>query len=59
MITRKSIDKEEVKDMPEALFLGQVHVVQTPQKAERVVAYLKEYLILGIDSETCPSSTKG
>lgn len=41
MIIRRSIDKEEVKDMPKALFPGQIHVVQTPQEAERAVAYLK------------------
>ena len=40
MIIRRSIDKEEVKDMPKALFPGQIHVIQTPQEAERAVAYL-------------------
>ena len=59
MIIRRSIDKEEVKDMPKALFPGQIHVVQTPQEAERAVAYLKKCPILGIDSETRPSFTKG
>ena len=29
MIIRRSIDKEEVKDMPKALFPGQIHVIQT------------------------------
>ena len=55
MIIRRSIDKEEVKDMPKALFPGQIHVIQTPQEAERAVAYLKKCPILGIDSETRPS----
>ena len=32
MIIRRSIDKEEVKDMPKALFPGQIHVIQTPRK---------------------------
>ena len=59
MIIRRSIDKEEVKDMPKALFPGQIHVIQTPQEAERAVAYLKKCPILGIDSETRPSFTKG
>ena len=59
MIIRRSIDKEEVKDMPKALFPGQIHVIQTPQEAERAVAYLKKCSILGIDSETRPSFTKG
>ncbi|MDC7134423.1 3'-5' exonuclease domain-containing protein 2, partial [Bacteroides stercoris] len=52
MIIRRSINKEEVKDMPKAVFPGQIHVVQTPQEAERAVAYLKKCSILGIDSET-------
>ena len=45
--------------MPKAVFPGQIHVVQTPQEAERAVAYLKKCSILGIDSETRPSFTKG
>ena len=49
MIIRRSIDKEEVKDMPKAFFPGQIHVIQTPQEAERAVAYLKQCSILGID----------
>ena len=60
MIIRRSINKEEVKDMPKAVFPGQIHVVQTPQEAKkRAVAYLKKCSILGIDSETRPSFTKG
>ena len=59
MIIRRSIDKEAVKALPQALFPGQIHVVQTPQEAERAVAYLKKCSILGIDSETRPSFTKG
>lgn len=45
--------------MPKAVFHGQIHVVQTPQEAERAVAYLKTCPVLGIDSETRPSFTKG
>ena len=59
MIIRRSIDKEDVKDMPKAAFPGEIHVVQTPQEAERAAAYLKKCPILGIDSETRPSFTKG
>ena len=59
MIIKRSIDKEEVKEMPKAVFPGEIHIVQTPQEAERAVAYLKRCSILGIDSETRPSFTKG
>ncbi len=47
--------------MPKALsFRDRIHVIQTPQEAERAVAYLtKNDPILGIDSETRPSFTKG
>ena len=55
----KSMNKEELKDMPKAIFPGQIHVVQTPLEAEKAVAYLKTCPLLGIDSETRPSFTKG
>lgn len=59
MIIRRSIDKEEVKDMPKALFPGQIHVVQTPQEAERAVAYLKKCPILALTVKRARPSPKG
>ncbi|MDE6348546.1 MAG: 3'-5' exonuclease domain-containing protein 2 [Bacteroides sp.] len=59
MIIRRTIDKEALKDLPKAVFQGQIHVVQTPWEAEKAVAYLKSCPLLGIDSETRPSFTKG
>lgn len=59
MVIKRTINKEELQGMPKALFPGQIHVVQTPQEAERAVAYLKTCPLLGIDSETRPSFTKG
>lgn len=59
MIIHKTINKESINEMPKVLFGGQIHVVQTPQEAERAVAYLKTCPIVGIDSETRPSFTKG
>ncbi|MCD8184212.1 MAG: 3'-5' exonuclease domain-containing protein 2 [Bacteroides sp.] len=59
MVIKRTIDKEELKEMPKVIFRGQIHVVQTPQEAERAVAYLKKCPLLGIDSETRPSFTKG
>ncbi|MDO4165704.1 MAG: 3'-5' exonuclease [Bacteroides sp.] len=59
MLIKRTIDKEAIKDMPKAVFPGEIHVVQTPQEAERAVAYLKTCPLLGIDSETRPSFTKG
>lgn len=59
MIIKKTIDKEDLKDMPKAAFQGKIHVIETPQEAEKAVAYLKTCSTLGIDSETRPSFTKG
>ena len=59
MIIHKTINKESINEMPKVLFGGQIHVVQTPQEVERAVAYLKSCPIVGIDSETRPSFTKG
>ena len=59
MIIRRTISKEAIQEMPKVLFPGQIHVVQTPWEAEKAVSYLKQYPILGIDSETRPSFTKG
>lgn len=45
--------------MPKAAFPGRIHVIQTESEAEKAVAYLQSQAILGIDSETRPSFTKG
>lgn len=59
MVIKRTIDKEALKDMPKVVFPGKIHVVQTPEEAERAVAYLKTCPLLGIDSETRPAFTKG
>ena len=59
MVIKRTIDKEVLKDLPKAAFSGQIHVVQTPWEAEKAVTYLKSCPLLGIDSETRPSFTKG
>ncbi|EJW93521.1 3'-5' exonuclease domain protein [gut metagenome] len=59
MIIKRTIDKDTINELPKALFEGEIHVIQTPQEAERAIAYLKSCPIVGIDSETRPSFTKG
>ena len=59
MILKRTISKEEVKEMPKAAIPGRIHVIQTESEAEKAVAYLQSQAILGIDSETRPSFTKG
>ena len=52
MILKRTISKEEVKEMPKAAFPGRIHVIQTESEAQKAVAYLQSQAILGIDSET-------
>ena len=59
MIIHKTIDKEAIKDLPKVLFTGSIHVVSTPAEAERAATYLKTCPLLGIDTETRPSFTRG
>lgn len=59
MIIKRTIDKETLNELPKAFFQGQIHVAQTPTEVEKAVEYLKQYPIVGIDSETRPSFSKG
>ncbi len=59
MLIKRTIDKETIKEMPAETFPGKIHLLQTPQEAERAAAYLKTFPLIGIDSETRPSFTKG
>lgn len=59
MIIRRTIDKNELQAMPKACFPGEIHVVNTPQEAERAVTCLKQSPLLGIDTETRPSFARG
>lgn len=59
MIIKRNIEKEELKNMPKAAFSGKIHIVQTSREIEKALVYLKGCPLLGIDSETRPSFTKG
>jgi len=59
MVIKRTINKEVIKNMPKVVFPGRIQVVQTPREAEKAITYLKQYPLLGIDSETRPSFTKG
>ncbi len=59
MLIKRTIDKEAIKDMPPVTFPGEIHLLQTPQEAEKAAAFLKTCPLLGVDSETRPSFTKG
>ena len=53
------ISKEEVSKLPTAVFEGRVIVIQTESEALKAVEYLKNYDLLGFDTETRPSFQKG
>lgn len=59
MVIKKTINKETIKEMPKVVFPGRIHVVKSPAEAEKAVNFLKKHPLLGIDSETRPSFTKG
>ena len=40
MILKRTISKEEVKEMPKAAFPGRIHVIQTESETQKAVAYL-------------------
>ena len=58
-IYRSTISKEEIANLPLADFDGSIYVIQTPEEAERAIAFLKTHTILGFDTESRPSFKKG
>ncbi len=53
------ISKELVNLMPLAQFEGETIIVDHPEQVEEAVAYLRECMVLGIDTEARPSFTRG
>ncbi len=58
-IYKSIISKEEVASLPLADFNGTIHVIQSLDEAEKAVAFLKTQAVIGFDTETKPSFTKG
>ncbi len=58
-IYKKTISKEEVANLPLANFDGTIHVIQALEEAEKAIAFLKTQAVIGFDTETKPSFTKG
>jgi ribonuclease D len=56
---QKSITKEEVNEMPLQAFEGEIILVDQGEELQEAVDYLKQYPILGFDTETRPSFKKG
>lgn len=59
MIIKSCIDKTEINQMPRVTFRGNIRIADTPEAAERAIAHLQTFPLLGIDSETRPSFHKG
>lgn len=59
VIIKNKISKEEVAGFEKEGFDGRIVVIQSEEEAEKAVSYLLTYPVLGIDSETKPSFTKG
>lgn len=53
------ISKEDINAMPTVSFSGDIIVVNSPDKVEECVNYLSMQPILGVDTETKPSFSKG
>ena len=56
---RLSIDKEEINLLPPMDFAGEIVEIVTPEGAKRAVEILQKEKVLGFDTETRPSFTKG
>jgi len=54
-----SITKEDLRDLPILQFTGKIHVVDTMQAVIEAVSILTKERILGFDTETKPSFSKG
>lgn len=52
-------DKSQISALPRALFAGRIVVVLNAQQARSAVDYLLDQPLLGFDTETRPSFTKG
>ncbi|MDD6473581.1 MAG: 3'-5' exonuclease domain-containing protein 2 [Bacteroidales bacterium] len=59
MLIRRTIIKEYINGLEKAVFSGHIYTVNTPEETEKAIEYLKNFKLLGIDTETRPSFSKG
>lgn len=55
----QEIEKQDIKDLPKISFDGEIVVVEDVQYVTDAVEYLRQFSILGFDTETRPSFKKG
>lgn len=56
---KPKISKEEVNELPLTVFGGRIYVVETPESAALALDKLREHKIVGIDTETKPTFSRG
>ncbi|NMM48639.1 3'-5' exonuclease [Marinigracilibium pacificum] len=56
---RKKITKEEVNELPLQAYEGEVVLLEDPKGYKEAVKEIREYSIIGFDTESKPSFTKG
>tara|TARA_R110001583_G_scaffold33438_4_gene112956 strand:- start:47138 stop:47734 length:597 start_codon:yes stop_codon:yes gene_type:complete len=56
---QKCITKDEINDLPLEAFEGEIVIIDSNEGLEEAVGYLKQFPVLGFDTETKPSFTKG
>lgn len=59
MILKETIDKEKIKELPKVFFPGEIQLIDNEIEANKAVNYLSSQSLLGIDSETRPTFSKG
>ena len=59
VVFNSTITKEEINALPVESFSGRIIVIQTEADADKAVAYLFRYPLVGFDTETRPSFKKG
>ena len=55
----EKIPKEEIEQMPKVFFPGKIYIIETQDEVQNAVSFLKQFSILGLDTETRPSFKKG
>lgn len=56
---KPKLTKEEVNELPLAVFGGEIYVLETPEQAVMALDKLKEEKVVGIDTETRPTFARG
>ena len=51
MIVRRTIDKDELKELPKVVFPGRIHVIQSESETEKAVALEDAALLFGCNKE--------